>query len=82
MKNFKEGSGIFRNEVELEELEQPIFLKKFYWGETISSIMKFIERLEDENINYAIETNCRHRCQIIYISSRDKENFRISELSS
>jgi len=64
--------GLFKNEVEMEELKNFIFLKKFYWGETISSMMRFIEKLEDEDIKYTIETNTKFRCQNIFISKVDE----------
>ncbi len=82
MKNFREEKGgIFKNEIEIGKLKKPIFLKLFRWGETTSSIMKFIERLEDENIKYAIEGDKEHRCQKIYIEREDKTKIRLLELS-
>jgi len=84
MKNSeKDKTGIFRHEVAIEELEEIIFLKSFKWdGKTSASCMKFIEKLEDENIRYAIETNFKFECQNIYIERKDKPKIHLLELLS
>ena len=64
--------ALFQNEVEIEELEQAIFLKKFSWGEKIICMMRFVEKLEDESIKYAIQTNTKFRCQNLFVGRADK----------
>jgi len=64
--------AIFKNEVELKEIDKPMFFKNFQWEEPIIHITRIIEKLENANINYAIETNCKDKCQVIYIDHKDK----------
>lgn len=68
----QQKSRLFKNEVEIEELKQAIFLKNFSWKKKISFITKFIKKLEDENIKYAIQMNTKFKCQNIFISKADK----------
>jgi hypothetical protein len=84
MKNFGEDkTGIFRYEVGIKELEEVIFLKSFKWGSTTgASFIKFIEKLEDENIKYAIEANSTFKCQNVYIEKKDKPKISLLELLS
>ncbi|MDP2966835.1 MAG: hypothetical protein Q8N87_00215 [bacterium] len=72
MKNFEEKSGIFRNEVRIEEIEGAgvILVESFPWATTsIGSFMKFIAKLENENIRYIVGTDYKLKCQDVYIYS-------------
>jgi len=76
MKN-QEEKALFKNEVKIEELKQAIFLKKFSWEKKIICIMRFIEKLEDEKIKYAIQTNSKFKCQNIFIGKADKREVMV-----
>ena len=42
--------------------------------------MRFIERLEDENIKYTIETDSKFKCQKIYISKADERQTIVEDI--
>ena len=72
MKNSEEKSGLYKNEVEFEELEKAIFLKSFPWEVKIKTLMNFTEKLERASIKYIILTSYKLKCKNIYISKEDK----------
>jgi len=70
MKNFEKEIGIFRNKVGIKELEGVglILIESFPWATTsIGSFMKFITKLENENIRYIIGADYKLKCQNVYI---------------
>jgi len=68
----QEKKGLFKNEVEIEKIDRPMFFKDFPWKEPISSMTIILEKLTDANIDFAIETDCSNKHQIVYIDSRNK----------
>jgi len=64
--------GLFKNEVGKEGLDRPISFESFPWKGPIKSITRFIERLTDADIDYAIELDNKEKCLDIYVNSRDK----------
>lgn len=72
MKNSEEKSGLYKNEIEFEELEKAIFLKSFPWEVKIKTLMNFTKKLEHAGIKYTILTSYKLKCKNIYISKEDK----------
>jgi len=64
--------GLFKNEVEIEKIDRPMFFKNFPWEEPIGSMIRIMEKLTDANIDFAIETDCLNKRQIVYIDYRNK----------
>jgi len=67
---------LFKNEVEIKELKNPVFLKKISWEGKISVMTKFVKKLEEEDIKYAIQTNNKFKCQNIFIGKADEGQVR------
>ena len=76
MKNSEEKSGLYRNEVEFEELEKAILLKSFPWEVKIKTLMEFTKKLEHASIKYTILTSYKLKCKNIYISKEDKDRVK------
>jgi len=55
-------------------------LKKFSWTEKISCMTKFIEKLEDKNIKYTIQTNAKFKYQNIFIGKANKQEIMTEEI--
>lgn len=64
--------GLFKNEVGKEELDRLMCFESFPFEEPIKPMTRFIERLTDADIDYAIEQDNRKKCFNIYINSTDR----------
>jgi|AntAceMinimDraft_4_1070372.scaffolds.fasta_scaffold09403_5 hypothetical protein len=71
---------IYKNEVDIKELREKRFLKKFDWEEKIVSITEFINKLEEANAIYAIETNTQAKCQCVWIEEGDLEEVKMRKI--
>ena len=61
--------GLFKNEVGKEELDRLMCFESFPFEEPIKPMTRFIERLTDADIDYAIEQDNKEKCFNIYIDS-------------